>query len=434
MSKPGAYQIFAVAICGLLWWSAMAGASGPTHNPAEEFEYPRPTGPHPVGSRFLFLEDPSRLDTYSDEPNDHRWISTKVWYPAEPLPEANAAPFGDDEFTRSMVTAGLFDPRFLDVVALQPSASFHDAPIAAEGAPWPVLIYSASGVITANVFLYEELASHGYVVLAVGHPYWCEFYFDGRGEMFHFDKNNRYYTEMWVEETSREVIETKELITRSTDAEKKLVLYKRLNKLMPTEVSDLVLWQGDIEFLIAELGALNAANGPYRGRLDTKRIGILGYSKGGALASQVCATSDRIKAGVNLGGFAFGGQVENDLKSPFMTLEHVEPLCSECPPISLPFFERSMYDAYIIQIDGANHATFTDLPMLKEFILADGVLSPLDGKWSAVIVRSYLLAFFDTYVKGLPRSPMLDEVPSPFGEVRYFKRLRGASAPREPRP
>jgi hypothetical protein len=106
-----------------------------------------------------------------------------------------------------------------------------------------------------------------------------------------------------------------------------------------------------------------------------------------------------------------------------MTLEHVEPWCNECPPVSLPFFERSESDAYIVRIEGGSHATFTDLPVFKEFILADGVLSPQDGKWSAVIVRSYLLAFFDPYVKGLPRPPMLDEVPSPFGAVRYFKRL-----------
>jgi hypothetical protein len=35
------------------------------------------------------------------------------------------------------------------------------------------------------------------------------------------------------------------------------------------------------------------------------------------------------------------------------------------------------------------------------------------------------LAFFDTYVKGLSRAPILDRVPSRFPEVRFRRRLAG---------
>jgi len=428
MDKAGVSRVVATVMCGLVW--AVGGVSWPSENDAEGWVYPRPTGPHPVGTRYLFLEDEERPDPYSEDSNDHRWISTKVWYPAAPVPEAQPAPFGDDEFSKSLVDAGFFDRRFLDEVALKPSASYLDAPIASTGAPWPILIYSSSGVMTANVFLFEELASHGYIVLAVGHPYWCEFYFDGNGEMFHFDKSNSYYTEMWKEENSEAVIETKEAITRSADDEQRIVLYKKLNKLMPTEVADLFHWQADMDFLVDELEGLNSAGGPYRGKLDTTRIGILGYSKGGALAGQVCATSDRVKAGANLGGFVFGGLVDNDLGKPFMTLEHVETWCAQCQPVGLPFFKRSKSDAYMIQITGANHATFTDLPVLKDYILADGVVGPLDGEWSAAIVRSYLLAFFDTYVKGLPTPQILKDEPSPFEEVRFIRHIRSTDSQR----
>jgi hypothetical protein len=71
----------------------------------------------------------------------------------------------------------------------------------------------------------------------VGHPYWCEFYFDAEGELFYFDKSNRHYTAMWEEEDAKSTKDTKEQITRATDAEKKLALYKELNQIMPTEVS-----------------------------------------------------------------------------------------------------------------------------------------------------------------------------------------------------
>lgn len=421
-----ALPIVMVAAVASLCLATETVEKGSAGEAGKGFDYPRPTGKFQVGTAHLFLEDPARLDAFSDAPDDHRWISVKVWYPAFPPPGSEPAPFGDDAFSRAMVEAGFFDASFLAEVASKPSASFPNVPFAAHGGPWPILIYSSSGVMTANVFLSEELASHGYVVLAVGHPYWCEFYFDGEGKLFFLDKSNSHYTALWAEENAAATVETKERITRSTHAEEKLALFRMLNQMMPTEVADLTLWQGDIEFLIDQLVKLNQDKGLYRGQLDTDRIGIMGYSKGGALAGQFCATSARVRAGVNLGGFMFGGVVENDLDKPFMTLSHVEPWCRECPPINLPFFVRSKSDAYLLDIDGGNHATFTDIPFLRAYIVPEGFVSPLDEKTSASIINSYLLAFFDTYVKGLPRAPILNEVPSRFDAVRFKKRTQQA--------
>ncbi len=413
-----ATRLFAVSVVVLLLLSGTLAAR-------EKFVYPVPTGDHRIGTRIFFLEDLNRPDTYTDDPDDHRWISTKVWYPAYPAEGSNPDLFGVGIFSRSLLEAGVFDSSYTDDVAGQPTYSYPDAPIATEGSPWPVIIYSSSGVITANTFLYEELASHGYVVFAVGHPYWCEFYFDKDGEMFLFDKKNKYYAKMWEEEGSLAVIQTKEKITRATTSEEKLQYYKELNELMPTEVADLRLWQADIDFLLGELEEMNKTAGPFRSALDMDRIGIFGYSKGGALAGQFCATDNRVRAGINMGGFSFGGLVDHDLSIPFMIFDHVEPWCEECLPINLAFFERSSSDAYILQIEGALHGNFTDLPLISDYVVPEGVVGPLDGKTSAAIMNSYTLAFFDTYVKGLPRAPILDRVPSEFPEVRFRRRLAG---------
>jgi hypothetical protein len=390
----------------------------------EGFDYPYPKGRFQVGTRYLFLEDSTRPDKCSDAPDDHRWISVMAFYPAAPRRGAKPVPYGDDEFNRSMVKGGFLDSTYINEVALQPSASFQDAPFESSGAPWPILIFSSSGVMTANVFLCEELASQGYVVLVVGHPYWCEFYFDEEGDLFYFDKTNKYYTAMWEEEDATLTKETKERITRATDGTEKFAVYKELNDIMPTEVADLALWQEDIDFLIDKLIELNRDEGPYRDRLDTERIGIMGYSKGGALAGQVCATSDRVLAGANFDGFMFGGVVDNDLSKPFMIFGQIVSWCQDCPSINLPFFQRARTDAYLVEIADANHATFTDLPLLRRYILPDGILSPLDGKKSATIIKTYLLAFFDTYVRGYARSPILDETPSQFEEVKFTVRTQ----------
>jgi hypothetical protein len=183
-----------------------------------------------------------------------------------------------------------------------------------------------------------------------------------------------------VEEDAKSTKDTRERIPRATDVETKLALYKELNQHMPTEVADLALWQEDIDFLIDNLIELNRSNGLYRNCLDTERIGIMGYSNGGALADQVCATSDRIRAGINFDGFMFGGVVDHDLAKPFMIFRQIVSWCRECPSIKLPFFQRVQADAFLVEIADANHATFSDLPLMRKYILPEGILSPLDGR------------------------------------------------------
>jgi hypothetical protein len=116
--------------------------------------------------------------------------------------------------------------------------------------------------------------------------------------------------------------------------------------------------------------------------------------------------------------------VNNDITKPFMIFGQIISWCQECPSINLPFFQRARADAYLVEIAEANHATFTDLPLLRDYIVADGMLSPLEVKTSALIIKSYSLAFFDTYVRGYPRASILDEVPSRFDEVKFMARAQ----------
>jgi hypothetical protein len=409
--------------------SGAVGGDATVSGAPEGFQYPPPTGPFRVGADYLLLEDSARLDTYSDAPDDHRWISLRLWYPASPDPGATPDAYGYADFDRWMVESGYFDPKYIADVGERPSASFRNAPPDPRDAPWPIVIYSPSAFMNNNIFLCEELASHGYFVVTIGHPYWCEFYLDGEGKLFHFDKSNAYYTAMWDEEGSLPVIETKEGITRATDGSDKLKLYRKLNEIMPTEVADLDHWHEDIDFLIDQLIEMNRGDGPYADKLDTDRIGIIGYSKGGALAGQICATSDRVRAGINLDGFMFGGVVDSDLAKPFMIFGQIISWCQDCPSINLPFFQRARSDAYLVEIWDANHSTFTDLPLLREYIVPDDMLTSLDGERSALIIESYVLAFFDAYVRGHPKSSILEEVPSRFDEVRYRASVSGHGRP-----
>ncbi len=83
---------------------------------------------------------------------------------------------------------------------IEPTHSFLNAKPAKANTLFPVILYSASGVMNANTLLSEELASHGYVLFSIGHSYWCEFYFDSEGKTTPLNKNNEYYKQLWKEE------------------------------------------------------------------------------------------------------------------------------------------------------------------------------------------------------------------------------------------
>ena len=370
---------------------------------------PKPTGPYAVGSRYFYLIDKDRPDLISPDPHDYRAISLQVWYPAEPGPDDPLILLNDRRLIEGYVQEGALDPTILTEWAMKPTHSFLKAKPAKAKIPIPVILYSSSGVMNANTFLSEELASHGYIVFSIGHPYWCEFYFDAEGKTTPLDKNNEYYKQLWKEEGSWQVLKIKKEITLAKTLEDRPVLYQKLNQAMPTEASDLRLWGEDIAFVVEQLKEMNSKTGFFKGIMDVHRIGVMGYSKGGAAAGQYCLSADdRCKAGVNLGGFMFADIVEKNLKKPFMFMTHIEPWAPNGFPIGESFFERAENSAYMIAFRDALHGNFCDMTLAKKYIKLEGIVGPIDGEKFLNIMNYYVRTFFDKYVKEVPGTAIED--------------------------
>jgi hypothetical protein len=383
---------------------------------------PKPTGPYAVGSRYFYLIDKDRPDLISPDPRDYRAISLQVWYPAEPGSIDQLILLSDRKLIEGYVQEGALDPAILTEWAMEPTHSFLKARPVKAKTPFPVIIYSSSGVMNANTFLSEELASHGYVVFSIGHPYWCEFYFDAEGKTTPLDKSNEYYKQLWKEEGYWRVLKIKKEITLAKTLEERPDMYKNLNQAMPTEASDLRLWGEDIAFVVNQLKEMNSKTGFFKGTMDVNRIGVMGYSKGGAAAGQYCLTADdRCKAGVNLGGFMFADIVEKNLKKPFLFMTHIEPWAPDGIPIGELFFTRAENSAYMVAIRDALHGNFCDLTVAKKYIKAEGILGPIDGEEFLKIMEYYVRAFFDKYVKGVPGA-VIEDLSSTFPEVNFKSR------------
>ncbi len=155
----------------LLAVSAVATASlaGATAWALPALELPPPSGPHAIGARDVQW-DTGREESFTTDPNDTRMLVARVWYPTEasgPRTPYMASP------AISQALADQFGiPAFLlDGVAHAKTNAVVNAP-QADGS-FPLVIFSPGlgGSRTQNTVWAENLASHGYIVVAVDHPY-----------------------------------------------------------------------------------------------------------------------------------------------------------------------------------------------------------------------------------------------------------------------
>jgi len=384
------------------------------------FSISKPSGPHHVGTSTLFFTDNSRLDIHSEEINKYRELSVRVWYPAVLDGHEKSIPYMKAEEARAL--AELYHmPSFLlgHFTRVKTDSYLNATPMKGT---YPMVFYSPSGDMVQNTTLFQELASHGYVVFSVGHPYWNAFSYDIDGRVVPFDNENAYYTSMWDEEYSDTVNAIKEMVTTASALEEKRIAHKRLNQHMPLEIADIHLWAEDLSFLLDEFKDSGHDLGGLMDYLDTGEVGVMGFSKGGSAASQFCVTDSRCKAGVNLSGFMFGDAVSQGIDVPFMFLENIEEWCQDCNPICEVLYEDATSDAFMVRIKEARHGNFSDWSLVGGFLRTMGMIGPINGKRCLEIQNQYILTFFDRYLKGVDDA-LLNSTGTMFPEVVFESRI-----------
>ena len=381
------------------------------------FSLPEPTGPYAVGTQYAYWIDENRPDDYTDETEDYREISAQIWYPSELDGNETSIRYMSKDAARAISRSWNLPGFLLDHFALVHTHANLGATMAEAGKPFPVIIYSTSGLMSSHMTLFEELASYGYIVACIGHPYWNPFIYGPEGIVIPFDGENEKYQAWWAEANSSLVEETKEQVTvaETTAAQERAV--KRLNEVMPLAVADLRTWAEDVGFVLDELEIMNRNNSLMAGGFDLERVGVMGFSKGGATAGQFCVTDERCQAGINLTGFMYADIVEVNLDVPFFFINEEELWCPDCY-VSELFFNRANNDAYQMKIRGARHASFGDPILFGSLIQSTNEELTIEAERMISIQNIYILAFFDKHLKGLD-APLLDGPAAEFPEVEF---------------
>lgn len=256
----------------------------------------RPGGPYAVGTTSFQWIDASREETYTAERDDHREIQVRLWYPAQVSQGAAKADYGFSSVPGSRPKEA---PFLLNIIAQSnrnaKAQAFPDAPLSPREEVYPVVVF-APGYGGSN-FMYaafaEELASRGYIVAGVQHPYFTLFptrLSDGRVAGGMFDAG-----------AAGDWAQSEKLIQG--------ILVK------------------DVRFAIDRLERLNQGadevGGPdgapsFANRMDFSRLGMMGHSFGGTVAAQTMDADPRIRAGINMDGFLYGKKLHDGLDRPFM--------------------------------------------------------------------------------------------------------------------
>lgn len=155
---------------------------------------PRPTGPFAVGTTILHFVDGNRPETFTDDPEDRRGLFARVWYPAEIPTDEKPVSYCENAHEVSRALTGSTPlPSFLfDHLALVKAHSYREAELAKGDQLFPIVIFSHAywGSVSQCTALMEDLASHGYVTVSLGHPYETPYLIQADGHVRAFDPRN----------------------------------------------------------------------------------------------------------------------------------------------------------------------------------------------------------------------------------------------------
>lgn len=282
---------------------------------------------------------------------------------------------------------------------------------------FPLVIFShgAFGYYQSNTSTYKELASNGYVVISLDHPYHSFFCKDTKGNLILV--NSEFLNE--VMQVNDHTCSEKEIL----DVTKKW----------------LDIRTSDISFVIDQIELYNQnnqLNGAWHTEediqkvlqlVDVEHIGVMGHSLGGASAVELGRIREDIDAVIDLDGTMLGENREVMNCEPFLfeNEEYTEKNVINETPYPIPVFaidsvlhHESREEAKKVNMPYANntvlenakegyetyilntaHMNFTDLPLISPFLAKNLGTGTVDAGECIDQVNQLVLEFFNATLK-----------------------------------
>jgi predicted dienelactone hydrolase len=323
---------------------------------------PLPTGPEPVGTRTFDWIDNSRPDPFLAH-SVSRELLVRLWYPASLTKTCEAADYtAPGVWTFFSHLLGVPLPRVTTNSCL-------NAPVAGGVHPIVVFSHGYTGTFTDYTFLFEDLASHGYIVASVNHT------FEATATEF---PDGRFITSVvgsYIDNTWR--------------ADEKTLALASSVRLQ------------DLKFALNQLDGLNRhAGNPFAHRLDLSRVAVAGHSAGGTIAFRALGQDPRFKAAVILDGYLSPTDIHQTLAAVLILRAG-----SETDTADRCLLASSLRDPHLlVNLSGAEHLTPTDALWVARGAIASGPMGP-DRTIAAI--RDYVSSFLDTNLRETAGVPLM---------------------------
>lgn len=352
---------------------------------------PQPTGPLPVGTVTFVVEDAGRHDPYATGGGARRF-PVQVWYPAAGA--GPPAPWISDEavgaFSANVTTwLGLppFALRHLRLVAT--NASEAAAPAAGSH---PVVVYSHGwgGFRSIQSDLAEDLASHGYVVVAPDHTYGALATRFPGGEVVGIEPSAL----PEPEDVSEQEYDRAARLLERTYAEDLLAALEVVgapsdHRLLPDATARNVLEALDV---------------------DLTRIVMTGHSTGGGAATWACHELAGRCVGV-VGFDPWLAPVPEDYLAdgsavPYVAVRSEEWVALPNDDIVTAYLDRSTGRTWRLAIPGSNHRDFTLMGFLSPLAKTLGLSGEVPAADLHAAVNLVTRTLADHATRGAPTTPL----------------------------
>ncbi|NUR50599.1 MAG: alpha/beta hydrolase [Hamadaea sp.] len=362
----------AVASAALLPTAAVASAT------STDLHLLRPTGPYPVGATSRYLRDTSRPDPWVSTVSARELMIT-IWYPTHDR-RGSRWQYMTAEESRLFLEGKQYFDLPPDILSTVRTFAYAEAKPTGRPGSLPLVVLSPGYTQPRNSLsaLAEDLASHGYVVVAIDHTYetYAVTFPDGRiagCDTCSFDDDRTFFARLYEVRAA------------------------------------------DVSFVLDQLlGAQPVWSGGHL--IDPSRIGMSGHSAGGASAIPAILRDPRIRAGIDMDGSSSGYVPPAPVTRPFMLLGTQSFHSPNGPDES---WQRD-WDLMAgwkrwITVAGTEHASFNDLALFGEQLGID-FGATTTGTRSTQITRRLNRAMFDRHLNHRPE-PLLDRADPRYPEI-----------------
>ncbi len=297
---------------------------------------PPPDGRYAVATQVYRWTDAARDEPQTPDPTDRRSVIAQAWYPTtrrEPPRDVARVAYidGIDHLPRQVsVMPGFMLRRYGQI----DTHAENLAPLAPSDRSWPVVIflpgYGASRAVYTG--LSTRLASRGFVVFALDHP----------------------YESAVTQLPDGRVVGTRESVLPGERDRSGYMARQQAVRV------------ADVRFVIDRLADPGALLPPIEGgRIDGARVAVIGHSFGGAAASAVLSEDPRVVAAANIDGTPYGDLPDRVLTRPFLLLQsdyaethHGDFFINGNDKL----LTHMTAPGFHYEIKHANHYSFTDAP------------------------------------------------------------------------